>query len=148
VLVRVDRDLYGQWVRIRDDGIRLREGPSRQSTVTAELNEHTPARVLGGTREWYRVALPDGSQGYVAARLTEGLSALEPLVAESAVPALNSPSSGAPQVEVLAAGAQVDVLGRYGGYVQVRSPSGQLVWVSDPNPVRPVALADSEQQEQ
>ncbi len=146
--VRVDRQLYGQWVRVRSDGIRLRTGPSRQSTVAAELAGYTPARVLGGARDWYRVALPDGSQGYVAARLTEELSALEPWVAGSAIPAQMAPRRGAPQVEVLAAGAEVAVTGRFDGFVQVRSPSGRLVWLLDPNPGQPMALADSEQQQQ
>lgn len=147
-MVRVDRELYGEWVRVRDEGIRLRSGPSRRSSVTAELDEHTPARVLGGARDWYRVALPDGSQGYVAARLTERLSALEPLVAEAAIPARTAPRPGAPRMEILAAGAEVDVMGRFGGFVQVRTPGGRLAWLPDPNPVRPVALADSEQQQQ
>lgn len=147
VEVVVDRDLYGQWVRIGRDGIRLRSGPSRQSPIRAQLDEYTPARVLGGARDWYRVALPDGSQGYVAARLTEGLSALEPLVAQAEIPVLTSPSPRAPQVEILAAGSQVDVTGRFDGFVQVRSPSGRLAWLPDPNPGRPVAaLADAEQQ--
>jgi murein DD-endopeptidase MepM/ murein hydrolase activator NlpD len=147
VTIRVDRSLYGEWVRIRDDGIRLRTGPSRQATIAAELELHTPARVLGGARDWYRVALPDGSQGYVAARLTEGLSALEPLVAAAETPARTSPWTGAPQVEVLPAGSRVDVTGRFGDFVQVLAPSGRLLWLPDPSPARPLAaLADSDQQ--
>ena len=145
--VRVDRSLYGQWVRVRDDGIRLRGGPSRQSPVKAELDEFTPARVLGGARDWYRVALPDGTQGYVAARLTEELSALEPLVASAEMPAVTVPRPGAPPAEVLMAGSEVEITGRFGGFVQVLAPSGRLLWLPDPDP-RPTtpALADSEQQ--
>lgn len=144
--VRVDRSLYGEWVRIRNDGIRLRRGPSRGATITAEMDSFTPARVLGGARDWYRVALPDGSQGYVAARLTEGLSGLESLVARAETPARTAPRYGAPPVEVLPAGSRVEVTGRFGGFVQVLSPSGRLLWMPDPSPGRSLSLADSDQQ--
>jgi murein DD-endopeptidase MepM/ murein hydrolase activator NlpD len=144
--VRVDRSLYGEWVRIRNDGIRLRRGPSRQATISAELALDTPARVLGGAMDWYRVALPDGSQGYVAARLTEGLTALESVVASTETAARMAPRYGAPPAEVLPAGSRLDVTGRFGDFVQVLSPSGRLLWMPDPAPPQSLSLADSEQQ--
>jgi hypothetical protein len=39
--------------------------------VVGELPQHTALRVLAGSGEYFRVALPDGATGYVAARLTE-----------------------------------------------------------------------------
>ncbi|MEJ2541370.1 MAG: M23 family metallopeptidase, partial [Gemmatimonadota bacterium] len=145
--VTVDRSLYGQWVRVRTEGIRLREGPSRGAPITAELDRFTPARVLGGARDWYRVALPDGTQGYVAARLTESLSALEPLVASRALSARSAPRPDAPQAEVLLAGAEVDVTGRFGGFIQVKSPSGRLLWVPELSPPAATRAIDSQEQE-
>jgi len=61
----------GSWVRPVDDGTRLRAAPGADAPVVREVGPESAARVLGGSGEYYRVALPDGVYGYVAARLTE-----------------------------------------------------------------------------
>ena len=71
--LRADLGRLGSWVRMKDEGIRLRATPSLRGEVRSELPRHTPLRVLAGSGDWFRVRLPDGSQGYVAARLTEEL---------------------------------------------------------------------------
>lgn len=133
--VEVDRSRYGQWIRVPTDGIHLREGPSRRAAVAAELAADTPARVMGGSADWYRVALPDGTEGYVAARLTETLTELEPLIAAADLPVQTAPKAGAPRSETVQAGSAVAVTGRFAGFLQVRAPSGRLAWVQDPTPV-------------
>ncbi|UCC24612.1 MAG: peptidoglycan DD-metalloendopeptidase family protein [Gemmatimonadales bacterium] len=141
VEVNVDREFFGQWVRVRTDGIYLRDGPSRRAPVSTELTQHTPARVLGASSDWYRVALPDGRQGYVAARLTETLSELEPLVAEVDLPVQAAPDPRAARAEILPAGEAAAVVGRFAGFLHVRAPSGRLAWVPEPA----VVLTDAEQ---
>ena len=64
----------GDWTRTVDAGIRLREGPSTGAEVVTELEESTPLRVLAALGSWYRVRLPDGRYGFVAARLTEAVA--------------------------------------------------------------------------
>lgn len=66
-----DVALLGARVRSANDGIRLRASPGRQGEIVRELGPGTPLRVLGASGDWYRVRLPDGSDGFVAARLTE-----------------------------------------------------------------------------
>ncbi|MFQ5537510.1 MAG: peptidoglycan DD-metalloendopeptidase family protein [Gemmatimonadota bacterium] len=79
-------DHLGAWVRVREEGIRLRAGPSRRTAVLKELDPATPVRVLGGAGPWFRVALSDGLQGYVAARLTEEAPAATGAAVSSASP--------------------------------------------------------------
>jgi len=71
-LVDLDADLsqLGAYVRLRDDGTRLRARPSRRADILREMDDETPMRVLRGSGDWFRVRLPDGAEGYVAARLT------------------------------------------------------------------------------
>lgn len=140
--VAVDRSRYGEWVRIRDEGIRLREGPSPTAEASVELASRTPARVLGGSGGWYRVALPDGTQGYVSASLTEPLTELEPVMASADVPVRAAPRATAPRAEVVAAGQSVAVTGRFGGFLQVRSPSGRLAWLPEGALLSPSADQD------
>lgn len=128
----VDVGLLGSWVRIQTDGIRLRTAPSQRSEVLGELEQYTPLRVLGGSGEFFRVRLPDGSQGYVAARLTEAVD--QPVGAELAVGTRTvriRPTGDAPVMATFAAGSEMPVLGRYGGYLYVRVPNGRSGWVGE-----------------
>jgi hypothetical protein len=120
----------GSWVRIQADGIRLRTAPSLRSDVLGELERYTPFRVLGGSGDFFRVRLPDGTQGYVAARLTEPVDrpvAEEVLLTSQSVHV--RPSGDAPIMATLPRGAEVSVLGRFGGYLYVRVATGHGGWV-------------------
>jgi len=66
-----DLTLLGDRVVPANDGIRLRAAPGRRGSILQELNRTTPLRVTGAAGEWFRVRLPDGTHGYVAARLLE-----------------------------------------------------------------------------
>lgn len=125
----VDVGSLGSWVRLRDDGTRLRAAPSVRSHVVRELGRHTPLRVLAGSADWYRVRLPDGSNGYVLARLTESVERPVELRTASAGGALHAePAATAPVVMELAPGAEVPVLGRFDDYLYVRAPTGEMGW--------------------
>ena len=120
----------GEWVRLRNGGIRLRAAPGRRGEVMRELGEHTPLRVLGGSGEYYRVRLPDGQDGWVAARLTESVD--EPVaseIAQASLPVLAGPEVGAPVVTTVSGGAELPVLGRFDGYLYVQVPGGPTGWV-------------------
>lgn len=133
-LAQMTADLaqLGSTVRLRNSGIRLRSAPGLRTPVIRELSEHTPLRVLGGSGDFYRVRLPDGVQGYVAARLTEDVSrplGQQAIVAQQTV--LSAPTRAAPAVARLDRGTEVPVLGRFDGFVYVVSPDGNPGWVED-----------------
>ena len=121
----------GEWTRTVNDGIRLRGGPSSRAEVVLELEESTPLRVLAVSGSWYRVRLPDGRDGFVAARLTEAV--VQPLrnqFIESASALFSSPSPIAPVMEDVEAGTEVAVLGSYEGFLYVQSPGGSTGWLA------------------
>ena len=125
-----DLDQLGAWGRLVDDGIPLRAAPGTLAPVLRELPRHTAVRVLGGSGEYFRVQLPDGTGGYVAARLTE--PALEPIAAQLSARGETvraRPELEAPLVARLDADAELPVLGRYGSYLYVQAPSGRRGWV-------------------
>jgi murein DD-endopeptidase MepM/ murein hydrolase activator NlpD len=130
-----DLAALGSWVRLNQDGIRLRAAPSDRAEVVREMGRHTPLRVLGGSGDWYRVRLPDGGAGYVAARMTEMADlALETRTASAGGSVRVGPSDGAPVMAQLDAGAEVPVLGRFDRYLYVRAPGGELGWLGDGEP--------------
>lgn len=71
-----DLALLGGHVLPSNEGIRLRASPGTRSDVVMELEAGASLRVLGASGGWYRVQLPDGRRGYVAARLMQPEAAL------------------------------------------------------------------------
>ncbi len=125
-----DVSRLGTWVRLQNGGIRLRSDPGLGGAILDELEQYTPVRVLGGSGAYFRVRLPDGAQGYVAARLTEPLD--EPLTAEASTSSRavrTAPGEDAPIIGTLGPGDEMTVLGRYGQYLYVRAPTGRGGWV-------------------
>ena len=127
---RGDPAVIGSLVRVSRSDARLRNQPSVRGRPDAELPLHTQMRVEGGTGTWYRVTLPDGTQGFVAASVTE--SAKQPIettvVAEEA-PLLSGPVGGAPETARVIRGQELPVYGRFGTYLYVGTPRGQLGWL-------------------
>lgn len=67
----VDGRSLGTLARVNSDGVRLRRSPSHAGAVIGELSTGTQLRVIGATGEWQRVMLPDGTSGFVAARMVD-----------------------------------------------------------------------------
>ncbi len=125
-----DVSVLGAWRRTGDGEIRLRAAPGRRARVVRELERYTPVRLLAGSGDWYRVRLPDGTSGYVAARLTETLDRpLETRTASVRSPLLRDPTADAPVVSELDPGLELPVLGHYGSYLYVRAPGGNAGWI-------------------
>lgn len=66
-----DLSMLGSEVQPGNDGIRLRASPAMRGEVLMELDTGASLRVLGASGDWFRVRLPDGGYGYVAARLMD-----------------------------------------------------------------------------
>lgn len=128
--VRVAVEDIGRWARIRGEGISLRDEPGPRGNVLANLPRHTALRLLGGVDQWYRVRLPDGSSGFVAARLTEEMA--EPLWLERMAGDQSIQAEPYPEAPVMARaqdGADLPVLGRFGDFLFVKPPEGRPGWV-------------------
>lgn len=122
----------GTWMRTREREVHLRAAPSVRAAVARELEPYTPVRVLGGSGAWYRVRLPDGATGYVAARVTESLDhPLEVRTAAVTSPLLAGPDARAPVASELEAGLEVPVLAHYGSFLYVRGPTGRAGWIAE-----------------
>ena len=122
--------MIGSLVRVSRAEIRIRSLPTTRSSILAELPLHTPLQVEAGTGTWYRVATPDGTIGFVAARLTEPVDGpVRHEVVASGAMLLTEPTSTAVAVDSVAAGAEVPVLGAFGEFLFVEGPSGRAGWL-------------------
>ena len=126
----VDLQQLGDWVRLQDDGARLRAAPDDDAAVVRDLEQFTAVRVLAGSGDYFRVRLPDGAHGYVAARQTEPVD--EPVASQLAMSGQRvrqRPEAEAPLVAMLDAVTELPVFGRYAGYLFVQAPGGHLGWI-------------------
>lgn len=125
-----DADALGTWRRTGGARYRLRAGSSTDAPILAELPRHTVVRLEAATGDWYRVALPDGTRGFVIARATQPLAApIRRHEPAAATLVRLHPGPGATPVADLEPGARVPVLGLYESYVLVRTPDGREGWV-------------------
>lgn len=124
-----DSARIGDWVRVDTDGMRLRSGASRRTDVRAELTLGTPLRVIAAAGDWYRVRTPDGTEGFVAARLTEpATTAVATMVPNRTLELWNSIEARVP-IDEVPAEAETPVLGEYDTYLLVSGAAGRLGWV-------------------
>ena len=125
-----DMEQLGDWVRLTSEGVRLRAAPGTQSPVIGDLPRYTTVRVLGGSGDYFRVKLPAGEKGYVAARLTEPVNdPISSQIASSGETLRIRPNQSAPPIARLSSQAELAVYGRYEGYLYVEAPSGHLGWL-------------------
>jgi hypothetical protein len=107
------------------------------------LPAETPLRVDAATGDRYRVRLPDGGAGFVPARRADGGERRLALGRDEAPrPMLERPAAGAVVVDSVAAGRAGDgvtVLGRWGGFLLVRTAAGRLGWL--PTASAPIAAS-------
>ena len=105
----------------------------RRRGVTRAETRYGALRVVADTGSWGRVELPDGTWGFVAARLTEGT---DPRVRRGVASAggliQSGPRSGAPVMDEVAPGTDLPVLGEFEDFLYVQSPTGRQGWMATP----------------
>jgi peptidoglycan LD-endopeptidase LytH len=125
-----DTGLLGEWARIVRAGTTLHAAASPASTRVAELDRNTVVRIVGATGEWFRVRLPDGTGGYVAAGTAEpaGRGAGMAVVG-NASRITTSPDRDAGIIADVSPGDSVTVLGNFGDYLLVRVTGAAEGWM-------------------
>jgi hypothetical protein len=127
-----DTALLGAWTRTSTNEATLRGAPDVGATTARLLPRHTAMRVQTAVGSWYRVRLPDGTTGYLAARLLEPAQRpIETTELAPGEPVRSRPGGTDPStvIEEVTTVDAVPVLGRFGDYLLVRTPAGRSGWV-------------------
>jgi SH3-like domain-containing protein len=95
------------------------------------LLKDTYVTVLGQSREWYRVALPDETQGYLLKKDLLPLSAGASQKIDTVVALLSNIHPEAVPLEVLAQNSSVELLARFKDFRFVRSEKGNAGWIAN-----------------
>ena len=128
-----DTALLGSWTRTPVSEVALRAAPDSKADTLGVLAAHTAMRVLAAVGSWYRVRLPDGTTGYLAARSLEPAHlAVETTQLSLGAPVRSRPGGIEPSTVIaeMTAADSVAVLGRFGDYLLVRTSAGHSGWVA------------------
>lgn len=130
-----DTALLGAWARTPRNDTELHAAPATKAPALLTLPRHTTMRVLSAVGGWYRVRLPDGLTGYLTARLVEPADRAVRIAELDQARAVLSqpyvPTGPHDVVAEVAQGASVAVLGRFGGYLFVRTQAGRAGWMAE-----------------
>ena len=127
-----DTTILGGFARVARSPVPLRAAPDARAAEITSLERLTAVRLLGASGAWYRVALPDGTPGWVSARALEPATRAvrsERVRVASAV--RDEPGSLASVVDSIGVGAAVPVHGRFADWLLVEAPSGRLGWMAN-----------------
>lgn len=121
----------GDSMRVATGRAVLRLAPNGDAPVLRQLPRQSALVVTGGTADWYRVELPDGLSGYVAADLVEPTNRpIRRLTVAAPANLLDAAHRQAAVVRTLPAGSAVDVLAQAGSFQLVKTKAGQLGWLT------------------
>lgn len=123
----------GELRRVTVQDVRLRAGPGARAPELGRLDDEVPVRVLSVAGDWLRVEIPDGRRGFVAGRFTEPASALRSEAVATPTPLRESPSVESAEVARVEPGERVEVLGRLGDHLYVRT-RGRAAWLTTSPP--------------
>lgn len=124
-----DTGLVGRWGRVVPRITRVRETPSDTSPVITQVERAAPVRLLAGAGRWYRARLPDHREGYVPVADVQPLHPLRMTSVTERAVVRSEPTVFGFEMDSLARGQTVPLLGRYGAYALVRLPSGRIGWI-------------------
>ncbi|WP_276496601.1 M23 family metallopeptidase [Pontibacter litorisediminis] len=129
--VKINGELVGHWVRVSSRNANVRLQPNTKSGIYRSLPQHTPLQVTGGASSWYRVALPNGNEAYIASSVVEPTT--KPVKYEKLASDTNLLDQAHPLAAAkasLPAGTSIAVLGSYQGFVLVQNGAGELGWIN------------------
>ena len=116
--------------RTDSNRVRMRAGAGTSAPIIAELSRHTVVRLEAATKEWYRVALPDGTRGFIIARATEPLDTpIRRRVFRDATLVRHLPATASTPVADVPPGTRLAVFGHYEDYLFIRTPHGRDGWL-------------------
>lgn len=107
------------------------KSPETTSGQLTALAQNTIVKIVAANRNWYRVVMPDNSEGFVqGSKLVSTRKALRSIKIKSAqLPAYDKPDSLAAVKIVLSKNEEVELLGVSGEYQLVKNANNQTGWL-------------------
>jgi peptidoglycan LD-endopeptidase LytH len=126
----IDTGFHQKPFRIKPREIPLRTGPSPELPAKTELTRDTYVTVIGQSNDWYRIALPDATQGYLLKKHLVPLPDQGQLAKlDTAQFLLSTIQSDAVPVALLRKNTAVQILARFQDFRFVMTEKGKAGWL-------------------
>ena len=130
--ITADTSLLGTRVRFGRAQGTLRAAPVLDVGATRPMSRSGVLLVLGAAGSSFRVRLPDGTSGFVAASAVQpAVRAVTVVTREAGTILRERPSPAAVVVDSLTSPARLSVLGRFGRWLLVATEARREGWVAD-----------------
>lgn len=125
----VDTSFVQQPFKVRTRNAALRTGPSAGLPAKAKLGRDTYVTVIGQSRDWYRIALPDDTEGFLQKKHLVPLAGGRLIKLDTTGVLLSEIHPDAVPVATLQENTAVEILAQFEGYRFVRTDQGTAGWL-------------------
>ncbi|MEX2232777.1 MAG: M23 family metallopeptidase [Cyclobacteriaceae bacterium] len=125
----IDTGFQQKPFKVLQEKIALMSGPSTKLPVKTSLERDTYVTVIGQSHDWFRIALPDNTEGYLLKKQVAPLSGGTQIKLDTTHVLLSAISPDAIPVAVLKKDTAVEILARFEGYNFVITEKGKAGWL-------------------
>lgn len=129
--VQADTSRLGLLARVKFNSTILRSAPDNRSGNIYTLPQYLPLQILAAAKDWYRVATPDGNDGYVRSSQIEKVDrAIAQRQLKQATTLWQQPDSSAIPAALLADQSRIQVIGQVDQFQLVVGEAGEMGWMA------------------
>ena len=127
----IDTGFHQKPFKVLQKKIALMSGPSTKLPVKTSLERDTYVTIIGQSRDWFRIALPDNTEGYLLKNQVVPLTAGQQTKLDTTHVLLSAIHPDAIPVAVLKKDTAVEILARFREYNYVITEKGKAGWLFD-----------------
>jgi murein DD-endopeptidase MepM/ murein hydrolase activator NlpD len=128
----VDTGFQQKPFKVLQKKIDLMTGPSAKLPVKGSLERDTYVTVIGQSHDWFRIALPDNTEGYLLKKQVVPLEGGPQTKLDTTHVLLSEIRPDAIPIAVLKKDTAVEILARFGRYNYVITEKGNAGWLFNP----------------
>jgi SH3-like domain-containing protein len=125
----IDTGFHQKPFKVRSKMVNLMAGPSAKMKIKSKLNKNTYLTVIGQSHDWYRISLPDFTEGFILKDQLEPLRAGTISKLDSAQVLLSEIRADAVPVARLDKNSSVEVLATFQNFSFVKTENGIAGWL-------------------
>jgi murein DD-endopeptidase MepM/ murein hydrolase activator NlpD len=125
----IDTGFQQKPFRISPKKIMLMTGPSSRLAAKTYLEKDTYVTVIGQSHDWYRISLPDDTEGFVLKKHLASLDAGKVITVDSSRVILSKIHPEGLPVMTLAKGTAIEILARFQRWNFVKTADGTAGWL-------------------
>jgi murein DD-endopeptidase MepM/ murein hydrolase activator NlpD len=125
----IDTGFHQKPFKVKLKKVNLMAGPSEKMRIKSELEKNTYLTVIGQSHDWYRIALPDYTEGFILKNQVEPLATGTIARLDTMHVLLSEIRDDAVPVARLEKDSSVEVLARFRNFSFIQTEKGIAGWI-------------------